>query len=94
MGISISLVEIAILIAPFLFLLWCYPKIYEQETAIMNRMVTKGCDVMRCYFAKTAGVGALAFGAGVLLCLVLPTGALVFIESALVICAGAALFIK
>ncbi len=57
-------------------------------------MVTKGCDVMRCHFAKTAGVGALAFGAGVLLCLVLPTGALVFVESALVICAGAALFIK
>ncbi|MBR5858995.1 MAG: hypothetical protein IKZ05_03655 [Clostridia bacterium] len=49
---------------------------------------------MRCDFAKTAGVGALAFGAGVLLCSVLPLGALVFIESALVVCAGAVLFIK
>lgn len=49
---------------------------------------------MRCRFAKTAGIGALAFGAGVLLCLVLPTGALVFIESALIVVAGACLFVK
>lgn len=48
---------------------------------------------MRC-FAKTAGVAVFAFGAGVMLCLVLPTGALVCIEAALVIGAGAVLFIK
>ncbi len=49
---------------------------------------------MRSCFAKTAGVAALTFGAGVLLCLVMPTGALVFVESALIVCAGALLFIK
>ncbi len=49
---------------------------------------------MRCGFAKTIGLSALTFGAGVLLCLVLPTSALVFVEAALIVCAGAALFIK
>lgn len=49
---------------------------------------------MRCGFARTVGLSALAFGAGVLLCLILPTGALVFVEAALIIGAGAALFIK
>ena len=48
---------------------------------------------MRCV-AKTAGVSALSFGAGVLLCLILPTGALVCIEAALIVGAGALLFIK
>ncbi len=47
-----------------------------------------------CGSAKTVGVAALTFGAGVLLCLVLPTSALVFVESALIITAGALLFIK
>lgn len=49
---------------------------------------------MRCCFSKTVGITALAFGAGVLLCLVLPMGALVFVEAALIVGAGAALFIK
>ncbi|MBO4453211.1 MAG: hypothetical protein J5793_04690 [Clostridia bacterium] len=44
--------------------------------------------------AKIAGVAALAFGLGALLGLVLPTPALAFIEAALIVCAGAALFIK
>ena len=44
--------------------------------------------------AKTAGVAALSFGAGVMLCLILPCGALVCIESALILGAGAVLFIK
>lgn len=48
---------------------------------------------MRC-FAKTAGAAALAFGAGVMLCLILPSGALVCIEAALIVGAGAVLFIK
>ena len=48
---------------------------------------------MHC-FAKTAGAAALAFGAGVILCLVLPTGALVCIEGALIVGAGAVLFMK
>ncbi len=47
-----------------------------------------------CSVAKTAGIAALSFGLGVALCLVLPTGALVCIEAALIICAGAVLFIK
>ncbi|MBR4950741.1 MAG: hypothetical protein IKU23_07360 [Clostridia bacterium] len=47
-----------------------------------------------CSFAKTAGVAALSFGAGVMLCLILPCGALVCIESALILGAGAVLFIK
>ncbi|MBR6562847.1 MAG: hypothetical protein IKK70_02790 [Clostridia bacterium] len=49
---------------------------------------------MRCGTARVVGGIALAFGAGVLLCLVLPAGALVFVEAALIIAAGAALFIK
>lgn len=49
---------------------------------------------MRCSLAKTVGASALAFGAGVLLCLVLPTVALVFIQASLIIGAGACLFIK
>lgn len=44
--------------------------------------------------AKILGAAALAFGAGALLGLVLPSAALAFIEAALIICAGAALFIK
>ena len=59
----------------------------------MNKMVQKGCDVVRC-FAKTAGVAALSFGLGVMLCLIMPTGALVCIEAALIVGAGAVLFIK
>jgi hypothetical protein len=47
-----------------------------------------------CSVAKTAGIAALSFGLGVALCLVLPTGALVCIESALIVGAGAVLFIK
>lgn len=47
-----------------------------------------------CSVAKTAGISALSFGLGVALCLVLPAGALVCIEAALIICAGAVLFIK
>ncbi len=49
---------------------------------------------MRCCLAKTVGASALAFGSGVLLCLVMPSGALLFVESALIIGAGALLFIK
>jgi hypothetical protein len=49
---------------------------------------------MRCGFAKSVGLSALTFGAGVLLCLVLPLGALVFVEAALIVGAGAVLFIK
>ncbi len=45
-------------------------------------------------FGKTVGVAALTFGAGVLLCLVLPAGALVCVEAALIVGAGAALFIR
>lgn len=56
-------------------------------------MIKKGCDFM-CSFAKTAGVAALAFGAGIMLCLILPKGALVCIEAALIVGAGAVLFIK
>ena len=44
--------------------------------------------------AKLAGVAALSFGIGALLGLVLPAAALAFIEAALIVCAGAALFIK
>lgn len=47
-----------------------------------------------CGFAKTAGVAALTFGAGILLSLVLPSGALACIEAVLLVGAGAALFIK
>jgi hypothetical protein len=49
---------------------------------------------MRCGFAKTVGISALTFGSGVLLCLVLPVGALVFVEATLIVGAGAVLFIK
>ncbi|MBR5286141.1 MAG: hypothetical protein IKY21_04785 [Clostridia bacterium] len=49
---------------------------------------------MRCGFAKTVGLSALTFGSGVLLCLVLPVGALVFVEATLIVGAGAVLFIK
>lgn len=48
---------------------------------------------MQC-FAKTVGVAALAFGAGVVLCLVLPSGGLVCVEAALIVGAGAVMFIK
>lgn len=47
-----------------------------------------------CSLAKTAGVAAFSFGLGVALCLVLPSGALVCIEAALIVGAGAVLFIK
>lgn len=49
---------------------------------------------MRCGIPRCVGISALAFGAGVLLCTVLPTGALVFVEAALIVGVGAALFIK
>lgn len=47
-----------------------------------------------CSLAKTIGIAALTFGAGVMLCLILPSGALVCVEAALIISAGAVLFIK
>ena len=50
--------------------------------------------VCMCSVAKTAGIAALSFGLGVVLCVVLPTGALVCIEAGMIVCAGAALFIK
>lgn len=53
----------------------------------------RGVLFMRCS-AKTIGLAALTFGAGVLLCLILPSGALVCVEAALIVAAGAALFIK
>ena len=49
---------------------------------------------MRCGMARTVGLSVLTFGAGVLLCMVLPLGALVFVEGALIVGAGAVLFIK
>ena len=44
--------------------------------------------------AKIIGVAALAFGVGALLGLILPAAALACIEAALIVAAGAALFIK
>lgn len=49
---------------------------------------------MRCCLARTVGISSFTFGAGVLLSLILPASALVFIQSALIVCAGAVLFIK
>ncbi len=43
---------------------------------------------------KTVGAAALSFGLGVMLCLVLPKGALVCIEAVLIVGAGALLFTK
>ena len=60
----------------------------------MNILISKGVVLMRCGFARTVGISALTFGAGVLLCLVLPMGALVFVEASLIVGAGAVLFIK
>jgi hypothetical protein len=60
----------------------------------MNKLKPKGVISVRCCFAKTVGVAAFAFGAGVLLCLVMPSGALLFVESSLIVGAGALLFIK
>lgn len=56
----------------------------------------KGRKAVTCMrqLAKTLGAAALAFGAGALMGLVLPPAALAFIEAALIVCAGAALFIK
>ena len=48
---------------------------------------------LRC-IGKTVGIAALSFGAGVVLCLIMPTGGLVCIQAALIIGAGAVLFIK
>lgn len=48
---------------------------------------------MSC-LSKTVGVAALAFGGGVMLCLILPAGALVCIEAALIVGAGVMLFTK
>ncbi len=50
--------------------------------------------MLRCELAKTVGLSALSFGAGVLLCLVLPSGALVCVEAGLIVAAGCTLFIK
>ena len=58
----------------------------------MNILKKEGMTMRQ--LAKIAGAAALAFGAGALLGLVLPPVALAFIEAALIICAGAALFIK
>ncbi len=60
----------------------------------MNKLKTKGVICLRCCFAKTVGVAACTFGAGVLLCLVMPSGALLFVESALIVGAGALLLAK
>ena len=61
----------------------------------MNILISKGSDTyMRCDLARTIGISSFTFGAGVLLCLVLPTSALVFVQASLIICSGAALFIK
>lgn len=60
----------------------------------MNILISKGVILMRCGFARTVGISAFTFGAGVLLCTVLPLGALVFAEAVLIVCAGAVLFIK
>jgi hypothetical protein len=60
----------------------------------MNKLKPKGVIDLRCCLAKSVGAAAFAFGAGVLLCLVMPAGALLFVESSLIVGAGAMLFIK
>ena len=55
----------------------------------MNKLKPKGVICLRCCFAKTVGVAA-----GVLLCLIMPSGALLFVESSLIVGAGTLLFIK
>ena len=48
---------------------------------------------MCCVF-KTVGISALAFGAGVLLCTVLPSVALACLEAGVLVGAGVVLFVK
>lgn len=61
----------------------------------MNKLQSrKAVRHVCCDFGKTIGIAALTFGAGVLLCLVLPAGALVCVESALIVGTGVALFIR
>lgn len=48
---------------------------------------------MRC-MGKTIGVAALTFGAGILMCALLPACVLVCIEAALILTAGVLLFVR
>lgn len=47
-----------------------------------------------CCPAKTVGFAALAFGGGVLLCMILPSVALACVEAGLITAAGVLLFAK
>lgn len=60
----------------------------------MNIMKNGRGVLFNAMLGKDDGLAALTFGAGVLLCLILPSGALVCVEAALIVAAGAALFIK
>ena len=47
-----------------------------------------------CCLVKTVGLSALTFGAGILLCMVLPPVALACVEAGIIVGAGVVLFAK
>jgi len=66
----------------------------EQHTALYKNFFAgeTGLD-MRCA-GRTLGIAALTFGAGVLMCALLPAGVLVCIQAALILTAGVLLFVR
>ena len=60
----------------------------------MNTLETEGCGFSVCCLVKTVGLSALTFGAGILLCMVLPSVALACVEAGIIVGAGVVLFTK
>ena len=60
----------------------------------MNTLSNREEVVQLCRFDKTLGIAALTFGAGILLCTVLPSVALACVEAGAIIGVGILVFTK
>ena len=60
----------------------------------MNMLGSREEVVQLCCFEKTLGIAALTFGAGVLLCTVLPSVALACVEAGAIVGVGVLVFMK
>lgn len=60
----------------------------------MNMLKAEGCGFLVCCPFRIVGLSALAFGAGILLCMILPSFALACIEAGILVGAGVVLFAK
>ena len=71
-----------------------FGKAYARADGNIHMLTSREGVVRLCCFEKTLGIAALTFGAGILLCTVLPSVALACVEAGAIIGVGFLVFVK